>query len=85
MYRKELERMLAEGFSIQDILNHFMNNGKTAEEEQNEVNQRMQVCRFGVDTKQRLTKQRNHKPATVTKQRLLKNSDCYITAKNIVI
>ena len=35
--------MLAEGYSIQDILNHFMKNGKTAEQEQNEINQRMQV------------------------------------------
>ena len=43
LYRKELERMLAEGYSIQDILNHFMKNGKTAEQEQNEINQRMQV------------------------------------------
>ncbi len=30
-------------------------------------------CSFGVDTNQRLTKQRNLKTATTTKQRLLQN------------
>ncbi len=35
---------------------------------------------FGVDTKQRLSKQRHHKTATVTIQRLLQNSDNYKTA-----
>ncbi len=43
---------------------------------------------IGVDTKQRLSKQRHHKTATVTKQRLLQNSDYYKTktvAKNIFL
>ncbi len=35
---------------------------------------------MGVDTKQRLSKQRHHKTATTTKQRQLQNSDCYKTA-----
>ena len=38
------------------------------------------MSKIGVDTKQRLSKQRHHKTATVTKQRHLQNSDSYKTA-----
>ncbi len=38
------------------------------------------ILQNGVDTKQRLSKQRHHKTATVTKQRQLQNSDSYKTA-----
>ena len=38
---------------------------------------------LGVDTKRRITKRRNHNTATVTKQRLPQNDDCYKTAKII--
>ena len=40
----------------------------------------LSIYYLGVDTKQRLSKQRHHKTATVTKQRQLQNSDSYKTA-----
>ena len=43
----------------------------------------VEVCKrvtfSGVDTKRRITKQQNQKTATVTKQRLLQNSNYYKT------
>ena len=34
--KKEMEEMLKQGYSMQQILEHFMKNGKTEEEEQRE-------------------------------------------------
>jgi len=42
--KKEMEEMLKQGYTMQQILDHFMKNGKTEEEEQKETLRKIQEC-----------------------------------------
>jgi len=42
--KKEMEEMLKQGYTMQQILEHFMKNGKTEEEEQKETLRKIQEC-----------------------------------------
>lgn len=42
--KKEMEDMLKQGYTMQQILEHFMKNGKTEEEEQKETLRKIQEC-----------------------------------------
>merc|ERR1711892_1083644 len=41
MGKKEMEKMLAQGVSMEDVINHFMSHGKTEEEEQRAVAEKL--------------------------------------------
>jgi len=41
--RQAMEEMLKKGYSKQDVINHFMNNGKTVEEEHKEVSRKLSI------------------------------------------
>jgi len=41
--KAEMEEMLRQGYSMQEVLDHFMKHGKTEEEEQKALAQRLQV------------------------------------------
>ena len=40
--RREMEEMLRQGYSLQEVLDHFMKNGKTEEQEQTELQKKIQ-------------------------------------------
>lgn len=40
--RREMEEMLRQGYSLQEVLDHFMKNGKTEEQEQAELQKKIQ-------------------------------------------
>lgn len=42
--KKEMEDLLKQGYTMQQILEHFMKNGKTEEEEQKETLRKIQEC-----------------------------------------
>ena len=42
--KKKMEEMLKQGYTMQQILDHFMKNGKTEEEEQKETLRKIQEC-----------------------------------------
>ena len=44
--KKEMEDMLKQGYTMQQILEHFMKNGKTEEEEQKETLRKIQECNW---------------------------------------
>jgi hypothetical protein len=41
--KAEMEEMLRQGYSMQEVLDHFMKHGRTEEEEQKALAQRLQV------------------------------------------
>merc|ERR550532_1311893 len=41
--RQEMEEMLRKGYTKQDVINHFMSNGKTAEQEHREVARKLSI------------------------------------------
>ena len=41
--RAQLEEMLRQGYSMQEVMDHFMKHGKTEEEEQKALTDRLQV------------------------------------------